>query len=52
MVGKSFWGPFFDFLKDNMLKQELISDSDLELFHFADNCDQLESVLSQWEAHE
>jgi hypothetical protein len=38
-VGKEYWGPLFDWFRGTMLRDRMINEDDLELFHVADNAD-------------
>ena len=38
-VGKEYWGPLFDWFRGTMLRDRMINEDDLDLFHVADNAD-------------
>lgn len=38
-VGKEYWSPLFDWFRGAMLRDRMISEEDLELFHVSDNAD-------------
>ena len=38
-VGKEYWGPLFDWFRTTMLRDRMINEDDLSLFHVADNAD-------------
>ena len=38
-VGKEYWGPLFDWVRGTMLRDRMINEDDLDLFHVADNAD-------------
>lgn len=38
-VGKEYWGPLFDWFRTTMLRDRMINEDDLNLFHVADNAD-------------
>ena len=39
-VGKEYWGPLFDWFRSTMLRDHMINEDDLNLFHVADNADE------------
>ena len=38
-VGKEYWGPLFDWFRGTMLRDHMINEDDLDLFHVVDNAD-------------
>lgn len=38
-VGKEYWGPLFDWFRGTMLRDHMINEDDLDLFHVSDNAD-------------
>ena len=38
-VGKEYWQPLFDWFRGTMLRDRMINEDDLDLFHVADNAD-------------
>ena len=38
-VGKEYWGPLFDWFRNNMLRDHMINEDDLDLFYVAENAD-------------
>lgn len=38
-VGKEYWGPLFDWFRGTMLRDRMINEDDLDLFHISDNAD-------------
>ena len=40
LVGKKFWGPLLDWIKDTMLREEKISKEDLDLYVVVDTAEE------------
>jgi len=38
-VGREYWTPLFDWFRQTMLRDRMINEDDLDLFHIADNAD-------------
>ena len=49
-VGKSFWSPLIDWLKNTLLEQGMISAGDMDLFYLADNADEACEYIKAWHA--
>ena len=46
-VGKEYWGPLFDWFRTTMLRDRMINEDDLNLFHVADNADEAFSFIKR-----
>lgn len=52
LVGKSFWGGLFDWIKDTLLeKAGNISPGDLDLFHLVDTADEAVECITEFYQH-
>ena len=45
LYGSEYWGRMFDWIKGTMLKEEYISEKDLDLFHYADSPDEAANII-------
>ncbi|HUF54133.1 MAG TPA: TIGR00730 family Rossman fold protein [Dehalococcoidia bacterium] len=45
MVGTDYWGPLLDFMRDTLVVQETISETDLDHIHLVDSADEVVSLL-------
>jgi len=49
MVGKKYWGPLMDWIKNTLIKQEKNADKrDLNLFHLVDTSDEVVQVINNF----
>lgn len=48
LVGKSYWGGLFDWIKSTMLANGNISESDLDLIHITDDSDEVVSIIDNY----
>ena len=46
-VGKEYWTPLFDWFRNTMLRDHMINEDDLDLFHIADNADDAFHFIKQ-----
>lgn len=48
MISKDYWGGLIDWLKEKMLKDELISPEDMDIFHVVDNIEEAVEVIDNF----
>lgn len=53
LIGKDYWGGLFDWIKDKMLADGMISEKDLELFHITDDVEYaVDIVVKYYDSHQ
>lgn len=48
MINKEYWGGLFDWIKKTMLKEGMISEKDLDLFHLVDTVEEAVGVIEDF----
>jgi len=48
MLSKDYWGGLIDWIKEKMLKDELISPEDMDIFHVVDNIEEAVEVIENF----
>lgn len=48
LVGKEYWGGLFEWIKNTMLADGKISESDLDLIHLTDDSDEVVSIIDNY----
>ncbi|HEY9115881.1 MAG TPA: TIGR00730 family Rossman fold protein [Bacteroidales bacterium] len=48
MISKDYWGGLIDWIKEKMLKDELISPEDMDIFHVVDNIEEAVEVIDNF----
>ena len=47
LVGSSYWGGLLDWIKDVLLKEKTISESDLEIFRIVDSPEEAVAIIKR-----
>ncbi len=48
LVSKEYWGGLVEWIKETMLKQGMISESDMDLFHLVDTVEEAVDVIEEF----